>query len=171
MGGHRGETVRGVLSKPFCFDVVHTFEPIPKLYESIKTSCAEHLYHRLVVHNYGLADFSGGRNLYGTGPQEKFGDGLGASLFADKDDIDNSHFIRCQFSRASDFIEKYINHDDFCLMKLNCEGGEVLIIRDLIASGKIHWLNFIMIDFDIVKIPSQKAEKGENCTGISRGGL
>ena len=46
-------------------------------------------------------------------------------------------------------------------MKLNCEGCEVLILRDLIESEKIHDINFILIDFDVVKIPSQQATKQE----------
>lgn len=44
-------------------------------------------------------------------------------------------------------------------MKLNCEGGEILILRDLIQSRQIHTLNSIYIDFDSRKIPSQQQEE------------
>lgn len=160
VGGHRGETIECVLLPKYRFDLVHCFEPIPELYEHIKTTFAKDIASgKLQLHNFGLADFNGEHKLYGTGEQEQFGDGLGASLFADKSDIDNRHFLTCEFVNASDWLTQNAANDDLILLKMNCEGGEVLILRDLMASGKIHDLHFVYIDFDSAKIPSQKAEQ------------
>ena len=93
VGGHRGQTLEVVLSSKCQFDLVHCFEPIPELYEHIKTTfSADISTGKLLVHNFGLANFTDERKLYGTGQQAHFGDGIGASLFADKCDIDNRHF-------------------------------------------------------------------------------
>lgn len=160
VGGHRGETLEVVLSPKFRFDLVHCFEPIPELYEHIRTTFAAGISAgKLQVHNFGLADFTGERNLYGTGPQENFGDGLGASLFADKCDIDASHYIKCRFMSASEFVTEHTPADDFVVLKMNCEGGEILILRDLMKSEQIQNINFMMIDFDIRQIPSQRMQE------------
>ena len=166
VGGHRGETLETVLLPKYHFDKVHCFEPIPELYEFIKIKFATHLGGQLQVHNYGLADFTGTAKLYGTGTQSKFGDSLGASLYADKNDVDNSEFIECKFTTATEFVEKFIDKDDFVVLKLNCEGGEVPILQNLMDSGKIHQINFAMIDFDVVKIPSMKSKKQSVLDGL-----
>ncbi len=46
-------------------------------------------------------------------------------------------------------------------MKLNCEGGEISILQNLIDSGYIHWIYHVRIDFDCKKIPSQKHKEKE----------
>lgn len=158
VGGHRGETLATVFSPKFHFDMVHCFEPMPAYADFIKKKFRHQIADgKLEVHNFGLADFSGTQKLYGVDTSRKncFADGLGASLFADKKDIDNSHVLECEFVKASDFFRQHINADDYVFLKMNCEGGEVLILRDLIASKLIHTVNFAYIDFDIVKIPSQ----------------
>ena len=155
IGGHLGETLAEVLSPQYRFDIVHCFEPQAKCYEHLKLKYAEQVAdHKLVLHNCGLANFNGKKQLFGgvTGS-------LGASLFSDKNDIDNSETEICEFIRATDFINQHISPDSFAVMKLNCEGGEIFILRDLMASGAIHLLASIFIDFDIRKIPSQQAEE------------
>ena len=61
--------------------------------------------------------------------------------------------------RASKFVTENIKDDDFVALKMNCEGSEVLILRDLMRSGAICSIDTAYIDFDIRKIPSQQAEE------------
>ena len=152
VGGHRGETLETVLS-PICkFDLVHCFEPNADLADFIKIKFADDIAsEKLQVHNFGLADFNGEQKLYG--------EGEGASLFADKQDINNQHFLTCKFVNVSKFLKENTDKSDLIILKMNCEGGEVLILLDLMKSGLIHNIHFAYIDFDIVKIPSKKREK------------
>ena len=160
VGGHFGETLEEVLKPKYGFDLVHCFEPIPDCYARIKSVFASEISAgKLQVHNFGLSNRTGTQNLYGTGPQKEFGEGMGASIFADKVDIDESHFIECRFVSASEFFAEHLRADDLIVLKLNCEGAEVLILRDLVDANNIHDIDFIMIDFDVSKIPSQKYTK------------
>ena len=155
VGGHFGDTLDEVLKPAYCFNIVHCFEPQAQCYEFLTNKFRnEILTGHLIVHNYGLADFDGERDLFGGETSS-----VGASLFADKNDINNSEREKCRFKRASDFVVENINADDLTVMKLNCEGGEILILRDLMKDGEIHKLNSIFISLDIRKIPSQQNEE------------
>lgn len=147
VGGHEGQSLKEVLKPDYRFDVIHCFEPQAECYKTIKRNFQAYLGSKLVLHNFGLADFDGKQNLYG--------EGVGASIFADKHDINANQVQTCRFVSASSFFNKHINKDALVVMKLNCEGGEVLILRDLINSGHIHSLRNVMIDFDIRKVPSK----------------
>lgn len=46
-------------------------------------------------------------------------------------------------------------------MKLNCEGAETLILRDLVESEVIYLLANVMIDSDVRKIPSRWREENK----------
>lgn len=151
VGGHRGETLEEVLRPAYRFDAVHCFEPQEECCAHIRREFGAHIDSgRLFVHAFGLADFDGEQTL--------FGEGMGASIFSDKDGVDNSLAARCRFVRAGAFFNEHIRARDVAVMKLNCEGGEVLILRDLINSGGLRLLDNVMIDFDIRKVPSRRHE-------------
>ncbi len=155
VGGHFGQTLNEIYKSNYRFDLVHCFEPQEECHQKISNRFAKQIESgRLVLHNCGLADFNGKKKLFGGG-----GTSMGASLFADKHNIDNTEVEICCFVSATDFVKRHIGKNDIAVMKLNCEGGEILILRDLIESGAIHLLNSIFIDFDIRKIPSQRAEE------------
>ena len=155
VGGHYGETLGEILKPRWRFDAVHCFEPQAQCYAYLQSKFSDQIAtNKLALHNYGLADFDGERDLFGGSTRS-----IAASLFADKNDINNIETEKCKFIRASTFVQRHIRRMDFTLMKLNCEGGEVLILRDLMQSGAIHLLNSIYIDFDIRKIPSQRSEE------------
>lgn len=167
VGGHHGETLEEVLKPDYRFDAVHCFEPQARCYAHItdkfKTDIAA---GRLTVHNFGLADFDGARDLFGGESTSE-----GASLFADKKDVDANESETCNFKRAGDFIAEHIAEGDLAVMKLNCEGGEVLILRDLMRSGFFRRLANVMIDFDVRKIPSQQHEQGNLINEMSAAGF
>ena len=161
VGGHKGETLEEVLKSKYFFDEVHCFEPIAECCDFIREAYATELKAgKLFLHQFGLADFDGEQLLYG----DKEG---GASLFADKVDIDTSQAASCQFKKTSSFIKKHVAEGDLVIMKLNCEGGETLILKDLLDHGLINKLSNVMIDFDIRKIPSRSQDEIELLKRIS----
>ena len=151
VGGSVGQTIKEVLNPTYYFDIIYSLEPQRECYEILRRDFNAYLGERLVVYNFGLADFNGEKNLYGTG--------FGASLFFDKKDIDNRQFEQCRFVEASSFFKDHIIKGDLVVMKLNCEGGEIPILRNLIQSGYIHSLAHILIHFDIGKVPSKIQEE------------
>lgn len=162
VGGHFGETLDEIFSLPHRFDVVHCLEPQTKCCSFIENKFAEQIaVGKLVVHNFGLANFDGEATLYGG---DRFS--CGASLFSDKIDIDSGQTEKCKFVKASSFVKKVVQEDNFAVMKLNCEGGEALILRDLMREGRIHSLNSIYVDFDICCIPSQADEQRKIITEL-----
>ncbi|MGI9307068.1 MAG: hypothetical protein ACR2P5_07190 [Gammaproteobacteria bacterium] len=164
VGGHEGQTLEEVLKPDYRFDAVHCFEPQPEYCEHIRRNFSARIADgKLFAHSFGLADFDGERLLYGKG--------IGASVFSDKEDIDNAVSARCSFVRASAFFAEHIGKEDLAVMKLNCEGGEVLILRDLIKSGAVHSLANAMIDFDIRKIPSRRSEEKKITTEMAAAGF
>lgn len=157
VGGHHGETLDELFSLPHRFDVVHCLEPQAQCFSYLENRFAGQIAAgKLVLHNFGLADFDGESVLYG-GENCSYG----ASLFSDKADIDDSQTEKCKFVKASSFIKSAMQGDGIAVMNLNCEGGEALILRDLMQSGAIRLLNSIYVDFDIRKIPSQAAEEAK----------
>jgi len=148
VGGHEGQTLIEVLKPYYHFDVIHCFEPMAKHYQQLQSKFGHE--DRLMLHPFGLADFDGRRDLYGSNDMGE------ASMFSDKQDLVQATYrTSCLFKKASSFLQEHTKKHDLILMKLNCEGGEVFILRDLIASGIVHWLTHVMIDFDIRKVPSQ----------------
>jgi len=155
VGGHHGETLDELFNLPHRFDVVHCLEPQARSFSVLANKYAAQVAAgKLMLHNFGLADFDGESVLYG-GENCSYG----ASLFSDKIDIDGGQTEKCGFVKASAFVRSVARGDGVAVMKLNCEGGEALILRDLMKDGAIHMLNSIYVDFDIRKIPSQSGEE------------
>jgi FkbM family methyltransferase len=147
VGGHRGQTLEEVLKHKFTW--VHCFEPMPAEYAYLQETYG-HL-SKLTLHNFGLAESTGQRNVYGTNA------GMEASLFADKVDADAGTVTVCEFVEASEFFRT--NLGGSAIVKLNCEGSETLILNNLIDSGEIWKIVEVMIDFDVRKIPKMKKEE------------
>jgi len=155
VGGHHGETLNELFSLPHRFDVVHCLEPQSRSFSVLESKFAAQVAAgELVLHNFGLADFDGESVLYG-GEDCSYG----ASLFADKVDIDGGQTENCRFVKASDFVKETVHGDGIAVMNLNCEGGEALILRDLMQGDALRLLDSVYVDFDVRKIPSQAAEE------------
>jgi len=157
VGGHHGETLNELFSLPHRFDVVHCLEPQARCFAVLENKFAAQVAAgKLVLHNFGLADFDGESVLYGGEDSS-----IGASLFSDKVDIDSGQTEQCRFVKASDFVKSVVQADGVAVMNLNCEGGEALILRDLMRGGAIGLLDSVYVDFDVRKIPSQAAEEAK----------
>lgn len=150
VGGHEGQTLEEVLKPKYDWDWIHCFEPMLEQYMYL----VEHFQdERLQIHNYGLADFSGKANLYGSN------DIMEASLYPDKNDADETIVTECNFVEVSEIFEWYLASNDICVMKLNCEGGEIPILNNLIDTGHIWNVTNVMIDFDIRKVSGMEHEE------------
>lgn len=144
VGANLGQTAEAVLDPKYGFDRIICFEPDPK--------CCEELARlhdpRVVINQYGLWKESCELTLYDPGT-------LGGSIFADKSDIDQSRCTPCRLVRASEWFAANVRATDEVFMKLNCEGSECDIIDDLLDGGEYGKIKFVMIDFDVRKVPSQ----------------
>lgn len=152
VGGHLGQTLEEVTKPTYHFDKIYCFEPMPREFAQLRARFG-HL-SMLSLRNYGLADSTGNRPIYGTNAD------MGASIYQSKMDLDDPNTITdCAFVRASDFFQEEIEAGDLVVMKLNCEGAETIILNDLLDSGEIEKLANVMIDFDIRKIPDRVGDE------------
>src|SRR5262249_1936489 len=85
--------------------------------------------------------------LYGPGT-------LAGSLFADHAHIESGRVTTVRIMRASAFFDRHFNLHDDVFLKLNCEGAEVPIVEDLVASGWFARIRSVLLDLDARKIPS-----------------
>jgi FkbM family methyltransferase len=147
VGGYAGESARAALDPGFGFDCVYCFEPVAEC----QTRIARIPNKRLVLVRAGLLDSTCTRPVFHPGT-------LGASIFPDapwsgKESLEE----RCNFVEAASFFRTNIKESDAVWMKLNCEGAEIPILKNLIESGEARKLRAVLIDFDAAKIPSQQA--------------
>ena len=150
IGAHVGETVRGVLDPVYRYDRIICFEPVK--------ACCEQLAHiedpRVTILPFGLWKETCERPVFG--PRS-----LAASVFPYTSHLDTSTFEMCRFVLASEWFGANMRKEDTVFLKLNCEGCECDIVDDLLDSSEFDKVDFMMIDFDVRKIPSQKHREKE----------
>lgn len=152
IGAHWGETLEEVLSPLWRFDAVYAFEPDPECVAVLEQRfAADRATGKLIVVAAALSDRDGEAELFGGN------EGGGASLYAEKSDIDPNRRKTIQLIRTRDFFARTFGPDDLILAKLNCEGGEVPILNDLAASGEINKIARLVVDFDIRKVRGKRS--------------
>ena len=153
IGAHWGETLEEVLSARWRFDHIFAFEPDEEACGKIKTKFDAALASKkLTLVEAGLSNQTAEATLYGDNA------GGGASLFSKKKGIDAKTRRKIDLQQASEFFAQHVSRTDLCIAKLNCEGAEVAILEDLLASGEVFKLDAIMIDFDIAKVRGMGGE-------------
>lgn len=148
VGGHYGETLRIALNPKWGFDKIHVLEPASACQPTLKRFRDS----RISLHPIALADRNGTAQFHGAGL-------LGGSLLVEKRQIaDASQIVteEVNLRRASDWFKAHIPDASEVYLKLNCEGGEVAILEDIIASGVISKVTSMYVDFDIQKVPGQE---------------
>lgn len=145
VGAHNGQTLEEVIKPQYGFDFVYAFEPMLAQYQILQNNY-DHLDNVYIL-PYGLWDEESQHTVYGDNSH------LEASMFQEKIDVDGTIESQCMFLKASTVVSKFY---DPVVMKLNVEGAEVTILRDLIETGAIFNCRSIMVDFDCVKIPGQE---------------
>jgi FkbM family methyltransferase len=151
IGAHWGETLEEVLSPVWRFDIVYAFEPDPEAVAILRKKFADDLASgKLVLIPAALSNRDGEADLFGGN------DGGGASLYAEKTNIDAAKHATVQLIASSAFFREHLSGDDLILAKLNCEGGEVDILQDLAKSGEIQKIARMVVDFDIRKVRGKR---------------
>lgn len=141
VGGSTGQTLEEVVKPRYKFRTIYSFEPMPTEFDILVRDYNSN--QRVVLCDYGLNDVTAEMDMYG---DNSF---LGASNIPNHFSEDQSIVTRCSFIEASSFFRRHLTFNDVVVMKLNCEGGEVAILNNLIDSGEIWKLTNVMIDFDI----------------------
>lgn len=141
VGAHEGQTIDEVRRAVYPFDVIHAIEPMPAQAAILRDRFSYD--PRVVVHQFALSHTSGLTTMFGTN------EALEASLFPEKNDVDANVRTMVVAVRASDFFR-----DLGCglVVNMNCEGGEVPILEDLLGSGEIDRIAHLMVDFDARKV-------------------
>lgn len=166
IGAHWGETLEEALSPLWAFDLVYAFEPDPEAVAVLQTKFAEALAQgQLVIVDSALSDREGEAFLFGAN------EGGGASLYAEKSDIDSSRRKPVKLIQARRFFAENLSANDTILAKLNCEGGEVPILNDLIDGGEIGKLARVVIDFDIRKVRGKRGQARTMMRKMERAGF
>ena len=148
VGAHTGETLRAVVDPRYRFDRIVCFEPSSWCLERL----ARFRHPQLEIAPFGLWNRTERRILHDPGS-------VGASLFGEKATSGRTQMAR--FVRASDWFTENLQAEDTVYVKLNCEGAECDILDDLLDSGEIRKADFILVHFDVRKIPSQRHRENQ----------
>lgn len=151
IGAHWGETLEEVLSPIWRFDRVYAFEPDPEAVRVLEQKfAAEIAAGKLIIVPAALSTHEGEADLFGDNA------GGGASLYAEKMDVDAAKSARIKLISTRQFFAEHFNGNDLILAKLNCEGGEIDILNDLADSGEIRKITRLVVDFDIRKVRGKR---------------
>lgn len=181
VGANTGQSLAAALDPVFRFDKIFCFEPVSDCWHHLESFADARVGCglRVNIRPFGLWNKTCAKPIFEPGS-------LGASLWhKDKARSDESEL--CQFVRATDWFKENIKGvaaQDWCqihnelaiecrdlnphgessdtvFLKLNCEGAECDILDDLLDSGEFRKVSFVMIDFDVRKIASQKHREAE----------
>ena len=144
IGAHIGDFTAAVL--PYDqITKIHCFEPssecLLKLFDRFEDN------PRVAVHPYGLYNKKVTTNLYHSGTP-------GASIYIEKDSVGTKNDVveECRFRQASKWIDQNIPPQEKLYWKINCEGAEVPIFEDLLATNKFNRVTRLLIAYDAIKI-------------------
>lgn len=157
VGSHEGQTLQAVVGR---FARICAFEPMPRQFEVLSER-----YSSVELYNYGLADFTGQRVMYGDN------NAMEATLYSSKNDADESIVTIADFVAASAWFHDHIAEDEDVIMKLNCEGCEVAVMSDLLESGEDRKIRNVMIDFDVRKVVGMENQEGVLLTRMKAAGF
>lgn len=158
VGAHTGETLRAVMDPRYRFDRIVCFEP--------SSWCLERLARfrspQVEIAPFGLWKETGRQILHDPGS-------VGASLFKEKARSERTQ--AAHFVRASDWFARNLEVDDTVYLKLNCEGAECDILADLLDSREIRKADFILVHFDVRKVPSQRHREAQVKARLGEAGV
>lgn len=153
VGSHIGQTLEEVVKPRWGFDKILALEPMKNEFNEIVKRFSHD--KRVEFFNFGLLDHEGEEILYGDNTH------MEASIYAEHKMANPEFTSVCSFVSATSFLKEHTEPEDSVVMKLNCEGSEVIILNDLLRSGHIHSLRNIMIDFDVRKCAGHEHEEAQ----------
>jgi FkbM family methyltransferase len=148
IGAHTGETLAEVSRPLYGFDRIVCFEPSPRCFAALEAQAAGD--PRIEICRFGLGDGRRQLQLYSSGQDSATT--LGG-------EADGSETVLLE--DASEWVRRQLNPADLIVAKLNCEGGEVAILRSWIRSGLIEIFYSVMITFDIRNFKPLRHQEGE----------
>jgi FkbM family methyltransferase len=148
VGANTGQTLAAVLDPVYGFDRIVCFEPASNCWPCLSRFDDP----RVTIERVGLSNKTCEQLLFNPGHQ-------GASMFEDMHPGEIRE--QCKFVRATEWFRTNLTDRDTVFLKLNCEGAECNIVDDLMESGEFSKVGFMMIDFDVRKIPSQRHREME----------
>ena len=153
VGAYVGDTASAVLSSNHHFDKIYCFEPQTDMCELIKGINSD----KITVCNFGLWKEDCVKTLYWSRHKD------GATIYPDKPKEPRRSIktVDGKFVKASKWFADNLKHDDYVVLKINCEGAECDIMDDLFQSEEYKKIRALMIDFDVRKIPSQHHREHE----------
>ncbi len=142
IGSHTGESVPEVAKPKYGFDRIVCFEPasscLPDL-EKLKAADP-----RIEICPYGLSDADKTVELHNAGS-------LGGSVFASEGPVE-----RIKLVDAARWFEDNLSADDLLVVKTNCEGSEVDIVKRLLDKELMGRAASFLITFDIRDYPEHR---------------
>lgn len=166
IGAHWGETLEEALSPVWRFDIVYAFEPDPEAVRILEQKFAPDIASgKLILVPAALSNRDGEADLFGGN------EGGGASLYAEKTNIDATKHEKVQLISSTAFFRAHFTSSDLILAKLNCEGGEVDILQDLAASGEIQKIARLVVDFDIRKVRGKRRQARATIEAMRKAGF
>jgi FkbM family methyltransferase len=134
LGGYVGDWSQDIHDRFGC--TVHLFEPVPALHARCEARFGQ--TPNVVAHRYGLSDKDGVFLITDDGD---------ASSVVSLEKVDNH--IECELLAADTALNGLgVMHIDLC--KLNIEGGEYEVLRNLVAHGWLPHIRFLQIQFHTV---------------------
>lgn len=142
IGAHMGETIREVAKDEYNFDQIYAFEPSSSCHKELDKLAQ--IDDRITILKFGLGLAEEEKTLYGGGT-------LAASTYLS---VKESPFKKHEgeqvaIKRLSDWLLANISPADLVCGKINCEGAEADIIKDLLRSNTLSYFYTLMITFDI----------------------
>lgn len=129
---------------------IHAFEPDPDTFSVLNHNIAQNCLRDVSAHNVLLADVDGESSFYVC---NEVPGSLMMSRFSDR--LQTSREIRVKAVRLSNYIEEPVD-----LLKLDVEGAEFDILRELLSSGKLALIRRMVIEYHH-KIADRPAEMSE----------
>jgi len=145
VGASYGQTAEIALNPKYGFDQIFLIEPATECLSRLNCFKSQ----KIIIFPIALSNTNNEMLLFGSGS-------LGASIYPDKRYFDGSLEPKSvNVVDASEFIKTNVEKSDTVYLKLNCEGGEANILESLLDSNEIAGIQYLYVDFDIKKIPSQ----------------
>lgn len=166
VGANTGQTLAAVLDPEFRFDEIYCFEPVKSCWKELQNVAEKYQFASNVtvrIVPWGLWNQNGDKLIIEPGS-------LGGSIFKKNKSRSDATEL-CRFVRASEWFAANIEEGNTVFLKLNCEGAECDIIDDLLDSGQFGKVTYMMVDFDVRKIASQKHRQAEIMARFETAGI
>jgi len=129
LGGYEGQWASDIFSR-YC-STIHIFEPVADFAK--RTEQRFRGNQKILVHDFGLTKADGSADISVNGTD--------SSLYKKGTELATSRFVE-----AIEFMHKN-NIKKIDLMKINIEGGEYDLLEHLIATGFVHNIGNIQVQF------------------------